>query len=266
MLAIVRQAAAAEQKAARKLLNSTVLPNELAKIHGDALSRLSSTNDASPLASARECGAGCAMCCLTVSVDATGLEAIAIADHMRRTMDAERIAIFERKLRLSTERRIKISQEQRKQVRMACAFLDGDGLCSIYESRPLACAGVFSMSRESCEDAYDADELAAQQIPLDQPAKLATMGTSAGLQRALVDVGLDGNLYELHSATYVALTTPNAAQRFFAKEDVFAYAICTDAHSPPRVAQADETRRIDSSHQAGELKKRKRRSRQRVGR
>jgi hypothetical protein len=126
---------------------------------------------------------------------------------------------------------------QRQKIRMACAFLDGDGLCSIYESRPLVCAGVFSLSQQACVDAYDAEQLDQQQVPLDQPAKLQTMGVSGGLQRALVEAGLDGNLYDLHSAAYRAVTTPNAAARYFAGEDIFAGCICTDAHSAPRKAQ-----------------------------
>jgi hypothetical protein len=102
----------------------------------------------------------------------------------------------------------------------------------------MACAGFFSLSREACEAAYHAADLAAAEVPTDRAAKAWTMGVSGGLQHALVAAGLDGNLYELNAAVLCALETPRAVDRWLAGEDVFARCLCTDAHSPPRVARS----------------------------
>jgi len=264
MLTLVRQAAAAEQAAAREMLRGGDLDSMVSTVQGDALDRLRGQTDRSPLAGVRECRAGCSMCCLTVQVDATCLEALAIAAHVLEHVDPERREVIVERLRKSAERREALSRQQRQQVRLACAFLDRDGLCSIYESRPLACAGVFSLSQQACDDAYQADALAVQQIPLDQPAKLATLGVSAGLQRALVEAGLDGNLYELHSAVYRAVTTAKAAERFFAGEDVFAGCLCTDAHSPPRLAEPAAQPEKSSRPHRRKLSKQERKQRKRL--
>lgn len=271
MLLIVRQAAAEEQQSARKLLRGTDFDQMLSSIQGDAMSRLNGQLGASPLVNIRECKAGCSMCCLTVSVDATCLEALAIADHLRHKTPPERREQIIGRLEKSARRRENMNDQQRKNLRMACAFLNRDGMCSIYECRPLACAGVFSLSKRACEDAYEAEALAVQQVPVDQPAKFLTMGTSAGLQHALVEAGLDGNLYELHSAAYRAVITPNAARRFFQGEDIFAGCLCTDAHSPPRAAGGSQSsdHRVDAPTESaqphfGKLGKEERKKRSRL--
>ena len=249
MLAIVRQAAREQQAAAEKLLQHGNFKLHLQSIRDDAMHRLQVGLLRSESASQRECAAGCAMCCLTVAVDITPLEALAIAEHLQHHPDAERRTSLVERLRKNAERREQMTAEQRQPIRMACAMLDGDGMCSIYENRPLVCAGVFSLSRDACAEAYHADDLDQQRVPLDLPAKLHTMGVSGGLQRALIEAGLDGNLYEFHSATYRAVTTPEAADRYFAGHDIFAGCICTDAHSPPRAATPEKptARRVDSA-------------------
>lgn len=91
------------------------------------------------------------------------------------------------------------------------------------------------MSRAACDlAAADPHGQAAQQVPFDPHTKTWTMGVSGGLQRALVDAGLDGNLYELSSIVLRALEVPDAARRWLRREDVFRGCVCTDAHSPPR--------------------------------
>jgi hypothetical protein len=141
-----------------------------------------------------------------------------------------------------------MSAAERSATRLRCGLLGDDGLCSVYEARPLVCAGVYSLSREACESAARQDDVAAQQVPLDRPAKAWTMGVSGGLQRALVEAGLDGNLYELKSIVLCALNTPDANRRWLAGEDIFANCVCTDAHSPPRFAISST--RVDPAHSA----------------
>src|SRR5690606_33399307 len=143
---------------------------------------------------------GCHACCHTVSADITPLEAIVAAEHLQQTCDAARLAPLRERLRENAKRRAGMSAAERAQIRLRCGLLGDDGLCQTYAARPLVCAGVFSRSRSACETAALSPNLAGQNVPLDRPAKAWTMGLSGGLQRALVEAGLDGNLYELNSA------------------------------------------------------------------
>jgi Fe-S-cluster containining protein len=190
----------------------------------------------SPLVVLRQCGAGCSACCHTVAADVTPLEAIVAATYVQEHIAAPALLRIRDRLSENAARRAAMSVEERSRIRLRCGLLGDDGLCQVYAARPLVCAGVFSLSRTACELAATHNDPASQRVPLDRPAKAWTMGISGGLQRALVEAGLDGNLYELNSAVLRALQTPDVAARWLAAEDVFAGCICTDAHSPPRLA------------------------------
>jgi Fe-S-cluster containining protein len=182
-----------------------------------------------------------------VTADITPLEAIVVAEHLQSHVAAARLAKIRERLSENARRRAAMTEAERASIRLRCGLLGEDGLCQAYEARPVVCAGVYSLSRSACESAAMSEELAGQQIPLDRPAKAWTMGVSGGLQRALVEAGLDGNLYELNSGVLCALETPDAAARWLAGEDVFACCVCTDAHSPPR--RGPKLTRIDPPHQ-----------------
>lgn len=217
-------------------------------ISQQAHERLQAGVSTSALTVLRQCSAGCSACCHTVSVDITPLEALVVADYVTRHIDEPKLSKIRERLAVNAQRRAAMTAEERRNIRMRCGLLGDDGLCQAYDARPLVCAGVYSLSRMACEAAATNANLAEQNVPLDRPAKAWTMGISGGLQRALVDAGLDGNLYELNSIVLRALDTPRAAARWLNKEDIFAGCICTDAHSPPRLVPLD--RRADEPHAA----------------
>lgn len=238
MSRLFRSAAAETRAAIEQRLAARPTSALVAAILGEAQQQVAQGSEASPLAVLRQCGAGCSACCLAVSADVTPLEAIVVAEHLQRTLSAERLELVHRRLAWNVQRRLQLPPAERGRARLACGLLDAQGHCEAYEVRPLVCAGVFSLSREDCDAAARAPTAGPQQVPLDRPAKAWTMGVSGGLQRALVDAGLDGNLYELNSAVLCALDTPRAAARYLQSEDLFVDCICTDAHSPPRRAVA----------------------------
>ncbi len=189
----------------------------------------------SPYAADRACSAGCASCCFTVQVDVTPIEAIAVADYLRTCLDAPALKSIRERLGKLTQRRRAGDYSRR----LACGMLGSDGECQVYPIRPIVCSGVFSLDRQACELAAEAIAAGnpSKSIPLDKEAIQATGGIAGSLQRVLVEHGLDGNLYELNSAVLCALQYPDALKRFRDGEDLFAEAICTEAHSPPRVAR-----------------------------
>lgn len=235
----------------RTALERLLRPDWAAEIVGsiarEARERLDEGVAASPLAVLRQCSAGCSACCHTVSADITPLEALVVAEHLQATVVPAALATIRARLRENATRRASMTAEERSRVRLRCGLLGDDGLCQVYAVRPLVCAGVFSLSRGDCQSAATSGNPEEQYVPLDRPAKAWTMGVSGGLQRALVEAGLDGNLYELNSIVLCAVETPHASQRWLEREDIFQGCICTDAHSPPRAPLPD--RRADAAHQ-----------------
>jgi Fe-S-cluster containining protein len=245
---LFRRASADVRAALGDRLAGGVQSGIVAALMGDARARLDKGVEASPLKLLRQCGAGCSACCHTVSADVTPLEALLVAEHLHEHVSAPRLVNIRARLRANAARRAAMTAEERSSTRLRCGLLSDEGLCQAYAARPLVCAGVFSLSRDACESAASNPELAAQKVPLDRPAKAWTMGVSGGLQRALVDAGLDGNLYELNSVVLCAVETPDVAARWLRGEDVFADCVCTDAHSPPR--RLPPKIRVDAAHPA----------------
>lgn len=258
---------AEEETAARRSLARQPTENDAIELLAAARRRLAHRTSDSPLATLRACSAGCSACCLSVSVDITPLEALAVAQHLRNQHSPERLEQIRARLAANVARRKQTPPDQQRQLRLPCGLLGPDGMCQTYDARPLVCAGVFSLSSVACGQAVATDQpaLTAAAVPLDRPAKAAAMGSSGGLQRALSQAGLDGNLYELNSIVLQALDTPDGLRRWLRGEDIFKPCICTDRHSPPRLPRLHL--RIDAPesprHAPTKLERAKRRKRQR---
>jgi len=92
-----------------------------------------------------------------------------------------------------------------------CALRCSDGQCAVQPCRPIQC-------RTECPLASAGNDGAQ----LDSHARTIGRGVAEGLSSALTEAGLDGRRYELNSALEVALTTPDAADRWAKGENVFA--------------------------------------------
>jgi hypothetical protein len=82
------------------------------------------------------CARGCSHCCHG-RVEVTAPEVFLLARFLRRRPDAERDAHIARTA-VSVQG---MDRQARHQAKVPCALLDGDGTCSAYEARPLACRG-----------------------------------------------------------------------------------------------------------------------------
>lgn len=96
------------------------------------------------------CKAGCDHCCYQ-SVGVTPPEALAIFDHLKRTLSSPeltRVAAHVSKLHQQTRG---MSAKERFSPSHPCPFLEVEaGRCSIYEVRPLACRGMNSLDAGEC--------------------------------------------------------------------------------------------------------------------
>lgn len=170
------------------------------------------------------CGAGCNYCCRGVRVDASIPEIARIVDHAERTFDQESLE------RVRSRARTNAEQTHGKQVlqyplRLPCALLGDDGKCLAYGVRPVTCRNEHSKSAEQCKEGHDSQKLGVD-VPIDRIFALQAAGgmvvvaAAQGVERATGDAAP----YELQEALHIALSTPDAVDRWLAGEDSFSSA------------------------------------------
>ena len=167
------------------------------------------------------CHAGCHWCC-HMKVPVTAPEIFALVEYLEQGVpEATRQQIEARAAELSRDPRI-FSSDAKLEARIPCAMLNEQGACLVYPARPLACRGYNSLDAESCRRALDDDlEIIESNEPLVRDSTAVALGLLAGIE----DAGLPAELLELTSALHLALSEPNALERWLAGEAVFAAAL-----------------------------------------
>lgn len=175
-----------------------------------------------------DCTRGCAYCCHNfVSVSAP--EAFLISswlDGSRQAIGPEAtgsvatgsVAIDAKAWHERAALTSGLSGEERFGKRLPCAFLQ-DGLCSIYEHRPLACRSCVSFSLDACRQSFEGVD-----IEIDTPAEAIMLRSSGNFAMfaALRSLGRPFEGYELSEAVTRILDTADALARWSAGEDILA--------------------------------------------
>jgi len=173
------------------------------------------------------CRGGCASCC-TIRVAATAPEILYIAQHLRNLAEEEASGQWMRDLlgRLLEANRAThgVGEQDRMEQGTVCPFIE-DGLCVIYDRRPLACRGHASFSEQACIDALNGEEVA---VPVSSLHLTVRSLIQNALQSALRDTRLEWGVYELNQALEIALRNPQIDAEWLAGADVFADAAITD--------------------------------------
>lgn len=110
-------------------------------------------------------------------------------------------------------------QHQREIGRAHCPILV-DGACSEYGVRPLVCRAVLSTSLESCLRIFQQGSTEPFQTPPSLSALRSYLVVM--LRAALVIAKLPYQNFELTHALEIALSTPNAEERWLSGENIFA--------------------------------------------
>lgn len=172
-----------------------------------------------------DCHKGCATCC-TLRVTATGPEILMIGRYVRWSADklkalnidlAERIAEVNEKTR-------GLDEQQRVALRLRCPYIH-NGVCLIYQVRPLACRGHASYDVRACVEAAAGR---ADTIPYSGPHTTVRSLVQNAMQSALRDAGLAFALYELNHAVCIALQDEDSCKAWLAGVDVFAPAAVSE--------------------------------------
>jgi hypothetical protein len=171
-----------------------------------------------PLGDQIVCKRGCSLCC-RLKVQTTALEVLGIAELLRVTRMSEQLE----------ELRDKLPETPRVSLeRYPCPLLSGSD-CSIYNTRPLGCCGMTSMSLDACRyAAKHVDE--NPNIPMGAFHKVAADLWGVAIMSGQAQACLETGSIEFLSALRVALTVPNVTEHWLAGEDVFAD--CKDSEDP----------------------------------
>jgi Fe-S-cluster containining protein len=163
------------------------------------------------------CHEGCHWCC-HMKVSLTAPEVFAVAEYLQHTAPEGLLETVQaRAAKLAQDPRI-FCADAKVEARIPCAMLSERGACQVYPARPLACRGYNSLDSESCRRSLDDD---LELVPSNEPLARECAAVSLGLLAALADAGLPDELLELTSALHVALSEPNALQRWLGGEPIF---------------------------------------------
>lgn len=205
---------AAEAKTASEMLADTVVDRQkVTEVVENAIAFAGAFNKENLVMA---CGAGCHYCCYQL-VGTNAVEIVQIATFIRERFDADARAELVKSLVEVTNKR-----KPGTAVPARCTFLDAEGLCRIYDVRPLACRSVTSESSEPCRQWLEEGQPLGKVA--DRRRYTAHMATLHALDRALSSRGLQGGFLDFHAALLIALEDETAVPRWYAGEHPFSSA------------------------------------------
>jgi len=158
------------------------------------------------------CERGCSYCC-HLRVEIRPHEAFVLAQHIQSKFTPAQRARALARIEENLQRIAPLTPQQHIRAGIPCALLE-DGVCSVYEGRPATCRKYYSVSVETCRNAFN-DTAAPLTGPIeDEQVRLAGNAVALGYAKGLEDAGYDSTLYELHDALHRALTNPKAEKRY----------------------------------------------------
>lgn len=171
------------------------------------------------------CGKGCSFCC-KAWVDTTPPEVLYTVKNLppeQRQMAREAV-----------ERACGITAgasfiDRLGKVNPPCPMLAGDGACGVYENRPIACRTLVSTDVARCISTF----VEGSDVGFPGLKVWLTLrdSYSTALEGALMRAGLAHRPHEWNQSLQIAMTTPDAEERWLAGGDVFAGAPVSPA--PP---------------------------------
>lgn len=149
-----------------------------------------------------ECAAGCSHCC-HVHVDASRGEILAIAAELTAKRSVEELASLVERLAQRVRLVASMSDEERWRARIPCALLGANGMCTVYDVRPLRCRAFHSCSADVCREAFAGDTEPV--APTNAALLRACEAAELGYERALEEHGLSAAPTSLEAGLFEAL-------------------------------------------------------------
>lgn len=165
------------------------------------------------------CKPGCSYCCRALKVSVSLPEVFLLKFHVESLPPDEGAALRARIID-TYSRTLQNSTQERLKQHESCPLLV-DNRCSLYEFRPMSCRAAVSLDADACRRAWNGEA-----VKINMPAAYfnALKNTTLLLLATMSAAGLDCRSYEMNAALAIALTVPNAEQRWLAGESIFAAA------------------------------------------
>lgn len=188
-----------------------------------------------------DCGKGCATCC-TLRVTATAPEVFMLARFIRAVTPGLLNHGVNLRDQIAAAHAVTcgLNEPQRVQARERCPFI-AQGVCVIYQVRPLACRGLASYDRKACAQAASGK---LDQIPYSEPHMRVRSLVQNALQSALRDAHLAWASYELNQALLLALDDDTLEQRWLNGADVFATAAVHEVDATEMAQTFDQLKHL----------------------
>jgi Fe-S-cluster containining protein len=168
-----------------------------------------------------DCHRGCATCC-TLRVTATAPEVLMLARFIR----AIHPGLLQHGIDLPAQVAAAdtctqgLNEPERIVARQRCPFI-AQGVCVIYQVRPLACRGLASYDKKACAQAASGKR---DDIPYSEPHMRVRSLVQNAMQSAMRDAGLAWGSYELNQALTLALNDPDSERAWLDGRDPLAAA------------------------------------------
>ncbi len=163
------------------------------------------------------CHEGCSFCC-HMRVVATVPEVLAIANEIRLHWDRREISTLTDRIEILNSKSHGQSDEEWGIRRYRCPLLV-DGICSVYNTRPLDCRAYNSQSVSACRDAWKS--YLEWDVPVNQHVLAIYKNLQAGVLNGLVSMGRSSRLVELTAALNIALKVEQVVEKWRDGEPIF---------------------------------------------
>jgi Fe-S-cluster containining protein len=169
------------------------------------------------------CQAGCSTCCHLRMLNATAPEIFAILQHCQSSRFPIPLNDLRESLEIAYKATAHRAHHEWRTLGIYCPFLHAHR-CAIYPVRPLFCRGFTAYNVQACEQALQHTN-GSFTVPGFIPQYEIAKGAYIGVRFALQDLHLAGNRPLVFPwAMRIALTTPNALERWLQGEPIFAEA------------------------------------------
>jgi Fe-S-cluster containining protein len=163
------------------------------------------------------CQVGCAWCCHKL-VGTTAPEVFRIAAYFQESLPAKELENVKNRIIRRDEERKVLQTDRWSAARLPCSLLV-DNRCTIYAVRPLTCRGYNSSDAGQCERWVKVR--GHIEVPTYEIQRRLTTFILDGLRAGLGECHLPNDLLELTAALRIALTLPDAMNRWLAGEPIF---------------------------------------------
>ena len=166
------------------------------------------------------CSVYCTSCC-HLHTTASVPEVILLAERLR--LGIEPLAPLQAKLASHIAQTEGLRARERRHLRLPCPLL-ADGMCVVYDARPLVCRGWNSLEIKRCE-ADLAHPVSETEAYLNMNQYRAASQIAQGVANAIFNLGLDARPLDMVRGLAIALEVKDAALRWLAGDDLFLAAV-----------------------------------------